>query len=74
MTSEIISLKAKIVEVTEEHKTTMSLNAKTMNSIVKMHEKGQEALEDKSNELANNKQKLQSIKVTNQKLLKKSKN
>ena len=56
------------MEVTEEHKTTMSLNAKTMNSIVKMHEK---VLEDKSNELANILQELQSIKVTNQKLLKK---
>jgi hypothetical protein len=71
MTYEIISLKAKIVEVTEEHKTTMSLNAKTMNSIVKMNEKAQEALDDKSNELANIEQELQSVKVTNQELLQK---
>jgi hypothetical protein len=68
MTYEIISLKAKIGEVTEEHKTTMSLNAKTMNSIVKMNEKAQD---DKSNELANIKQELQSVKVTNQELLQK---
>ena len=71
MTSEIVSLKAKIVEVTEEHKSTMSLNAKTMNSIVKMHEKAQEALEHKSNELINIKQELKTVKVTNQELLQK---
>ena len=71
MISEIVSLKAKIVEVTEKHESTMLLNAKTMNSIVKMHEKAQEALEDKSNELANIKQELQSVKVTNQELLQK---
>jgi hypothetical protein len=71
MTSEIISLKAKIVEVTEEHKNTMSLNAKTMNSIVKMHEKAQEALEHKSNELINTKQELKTVKATNQELLQK---
>jgi hypothetical protein len=61
MVSKIVSLKAKIVEVTEEHKSTMSLNAKTMNSIVKMHEKAQEALEHKSNELINIKQELQTV-------------
>ena len=71
MISEIVSLKAKIVEVTEKHESTMLLNAKTMNSIVKMHEKAQEALEDKSNELANIKQELQSMKATNQKLVQK---
>ena len=50
---EIVSLKAKIMEITEEHKIAMSLNAKNMNSIVKMHEKAQEALDDKSNEIIN---------------------
>ena len=42
------SLQKKIVEITEEHKVIMSLNSKTMNSIVKVQEK---ALEDKDNEL-----------------------
>ena len=36
---EIASLKAKLVEVTEEHKVSMSLNSKTVNSLVKMNEK-----------------------------------
>ena len=62
------------MEVTEEHKTTMLLNSKTMNSIVKMNEKAQEALEDKSTELINIKQELQSFKVTNQELLQKIQN
>ena len=65
------SLKANIVKVTEEHKSEMSLNAKTMNSIVKMHEKTQEALDEKTNELANIKQELQSVNLTNQELLQK---
>ena len=60
------SLKANIVKVTEEHKSEMSLNAKTMNSIVKMHEKTQEALDEKTIELANIKQELQSVNLTNQ--------
>ena len=63
---EIVSLKAKIVEVTEEHKIAMSLNAKNMNSIFKLHEK---VLDDKTNELINIKQELQSLMVTNQELL-----
>ena len=42
-----------------------------MNSIVKMHEKAQEALEHKSNELINIKQELQTVKATNQELLQK---
>ena len=67
MKSEIVSLKTKIMEITEEHKTNMSLNTKTMNSIVKMHE---EALGDKRNELVNIKQELQSVNVANQELLK----
>ena len=62
---EIVSLKAKIVEITDEYETVMSLNAKNMNSIVKMHEK---ALENKNNELTNMKQKLQSSNLINQKL------
>ena len=76
MSSEIVSLKTKIAEVTEEHKiavSQLSLNAKTMNSIVKMHEKAQEALDNKTNELANIKQELESVKVTNQELLQKNK-
>ena len=47
MLSEIMSLKAKIVDVTEENKISMTLNAKTVNSLIKMHEKTQEALEKK---------------------------
>ena len=66
MLTEIILLKTKIVEITDEHKIAMSLNAKTMNSIVKMHEK---AFEDKTNELANIKEELQKVKVTNEELL-----
>mgnify|MGYP001210342705 CR=1 FL=1 len=73
MMSEIVSLKAKIVEVTEEHKASMLLNAKTMNSIVKMHEKAQEALEHKSYELIDIKQELHAVKATNQELLQNSK-
>ena len=62
---EIASLKAKIVEITNEHEAVMSLNAKKMNSIVKMHEK---AMENKDNELTNIKQKLKSSNLINQKL------
>ena len=69
MLREIASLKAKLVEVTEEHKISMTLNAKTVNSLVKMHEKTQEALNDKTNELAKIKQELQSANVTNLELL-----
>ena len=60
-----VSLKEKIVEITEEHKMSMSLNAKTMNTIVEIHKK---ALDDKTNELAHTKQELQSVNVTNQEL------
>jgi chromosome segregation ATPase len=59
------SLKKKIVEITEEHKAIMSLNSKTMNSIVKMHEK---ALEDKNNELNKVKDELRVAKSTNLKI------
>ena len=62
---EIVSLKAKIVEITDEHETVMSLNAKNMNSIVKMHEK---AMENKNNELTDIKQKLQGSNIINQEL------
>ena len=51
MVIENISLKAKIVEITDEHKETLSLNAETM--------------ANKMKELANNKQELQRVKVTN---------
>ena len=72
MLREIASLKAKLVEVTEEHKSSMTLNAKTVNSLIKMHEKTQEALEVKTNELAKIKQELQSVNITNQELLQKN--
>ena len=71
MLREIASLKAKLVEVTEEHKSSMTLNAKTVNSLVKMHEKTQEALEVKTNELAKIKQELQTVNLTNLELLQK---
>ena len=71
MLREIASLKAKLVEVTEEHKISMTLNAKTVNSLVKMHEKPQEALEVKTNELAKIKQELQTVNLTNLELLQK---
>ena len=41
-------LKKKVIEITEERKVAMSLNYKTMNGIIKMHEK---ALADKSDEI-----------------------
>ena len=68
MLSKTVSLKEKIVEITEEHKIAMSPNAKTMNTFVKIHEK---ALDDKTNELAYIKLDLQSVNVTNQELLQK---
>ena len=49
------------MEVTEEHKIAMSLNAKNMNSVFKPHEK---VLDDKTNELINMKQELQRVLVT----------
>ena len=55
-----------MVESTEEHKVALLLNSKTMNSIVKMHEK---AFEEKTNELVNIKEELQKVKVTNEELL-----
>ena len=58
------SLKANIVKVTEEHKSEMSLNAKNMNNIVKIHEKTKEALDEKTIELANIQQELQSVNLT----------
>ena len=71
MLQEIDSLKAKLLEVTEEHKVSLTLNSKTVNSLVKMHEKTQEALDEKTNELAHIKQELQSVNATNQELLQK---
>ena len=62
------SLQKKIVEITEEHKAIMSLNSKTMNSIVKVQEK---ALEDKDNELNKVKDELRAAKSTNLKISKK---
>ena len=69
MLREIALLKAKLVKVTEEHKISMTLNANTVNSLVKIHEKTQEALNDKTYELAKIKQELQSVNVTNLELL-----
>ena len=57
MKSEIVSLKAKIEEITDEHKIAMSLNA--------------ELMANKIRELVNNKQELQSVKVTNEEMLQK---
>ena len=57
MKSEIVSLKAKIVEITNEQEIALSRNAETMDKKIK--------------ELANNKQELQSVKVTNEELLQK---
>ena len=57
MKSEIVLLKTKIEEITDENGVAMSLNAETMANKIK--------------ELANNKQELQSVKVTNKKLLQK---
>lgn len=68
MLVKIVSLKAKIVEINDEHKIAMSLNAKNMNIIVKMHEK---AMERKTNELAIINQELQSSNIINQELLQK---
>ena len=65
MSSEIISLRAKIVKITEEHKMAMSLNTKTMIGIVKTHEKG---FASKANELSRVKQEIQNVKMTNQEL------
>ena len=62
LSSENNSLKEKVMKITEEHKVAMSLNSKTMNSIVKMHEK---VLEDKTNELNNIKEELKVSKTTN---------
>ena len=65
MSVEIVSLKAKIVEIKDEQEKVMSLNAKNINSIVKMHEK---VMENKNNELANIKQKLRSSDIIIQEL------
>ena len=65
MSSEIISLRARIVKINEEHKMAMSLNTKTMMGIVKTHEKG---FASKANELSQAKQEIQNVKMTNQEL------
>jgi hypothetical protein len=67
ISSENTSLKAKMVEITEEHKVALFLNSKTMKSIVKMHEK---SLEDKDIELKRVSEELQIVKVTNLELSK----
>ena len=67
LSSENISLKTKMVEITEEQKVALSLNSKTLNSIVKMHEK---SLEDKNLELKRFKEELQIVKSANSDLSK----
>ena len=62
LSSENNLLKEKVMKITEEHKVAMSLNSKTMNDIIEMHEK---ALDDKNNELNNVKVDLQIAKSTN---------
>ena len=62
MSSENYSLKEKFIKIAEEHSAAMSLNSKTMSSIVKLHEK---ALDDTNNELNNVKVDLQIAKSTN---------
>ena len=59
------------MEITEEHKKSMSLNAKTVNTFVKIHEKALDQLDDKTNELAHIKQELQRVNATHQELLQK---
>ena len=62
MSSENKSIKETISKITEEYKASMSLNSKTMNSIVKVHEK---SLDDKDNELKKVKEDIQVAKSTN---------
>ena len=69
MVTEILSLKTRIKEITNEHKIAMFQNTKTVNSIVKMHE---EALDNKTKEIANTVQELQRLEVTNQELSQKN--
>ena len=54
------ALKKKIMEITEEHKVSMSLNFKTMNGIIEMHEK---ALKDNTNGLKKVKKELQAAET-----------
>ena len=65
ISSENIFLKAKVEEITKEHKTIMLLNAKNMSSIVKIHER---QLEDKTSELNMIKQKLHSENVAKEEI------
>ena len=69
MVTEIVSLKTRIEEITDEHKIAMFQNTKTVNSIVKMHE---EALENKTKEVANIMLGCQRLQVSNQELLQKN--
>ena len=66
-----MSIKSKLLKITEEHKMAMSLNTKTMMGIVKIHEK---PFANKENELSQVNKDLQSFKVPNQELLQKIKN
>ena len=62
MSSENNFIKETVGKITKEYNAAMSLNSKTMSSIVKMHEK---ALDDKNNELNDVKLDLQIAKSTN---------
>ena len=62
ISSENTSLKEKMVEITEELKVAFSLNSKTMNSIVKMHEK---SLGDKNLELERVSFKMLNLQIQN---------
>ena len=65
ISSEIVSLKARIVEITDKHKLAMSLHAKNLNSILTMHKK---ELDDKTKEITTIKKELECVRVTNDEL------
>jgi uncharacterized protein involved in exopolysaccharide biosynthesis len=69
---EIASLKAKIVKLTEGHETDMKHNvflAETVSGLLKKQEKTQEALDDKTNQLADIGKELESVNDTCEGLL-----
>ena len=69
---EIASLKAKIVKLTEGHETDMKHNvflAETVSGLLKKQEKTQEALDDKTNQLADIRKELESVNDTCEGLL-----
>ena len=62
MSIENNALKKKVMEITEGQKVAMSLNSKTLNGIIKMHEK---ALEDNTNGLKKFREELQVAETNN---------